>query len=105
MLFRSVELKQFVKDKKLQSQEILNETEILIKYQSYIDKENEIAEKIIKLEEIILHEDFNYKELKALSIEAREKLSRIKPKTIGQASRISGVSPSDVTILLVHLGR
>ena len=101
----SLELKQFVKDKKLQSQEILNQAEILIKYQSYIDKEKEIAEKIIKLEEIKLHEDFNYKELNALSIEAREKLNKIKPKTIGQASRISGVSPSDVTILLVHLGR
>ncbi len=101
----STEFKQFVQEKKLQSQEILNQTEILIKYKSYIDKEKEIAEKIIKLEEIKLHDDFNYKELKALSIEAREKLSRIKPKTIGQASRISGVSPSDVTILLVHLGR
>ena len=77
--------------------------EIQTKYKSYIEKETEIANKLLKLENIILKEDFDYKKLKNISIEAREKLSKIKPKTIGQASRISGVSPSDVSVLLVYL--
>lgn len=85
--------------------EILAETEILIKYDNYIQKEQDIANKIIKLENIKLHDNFEYKNLKSLSYEAREKLSKIRPKTIGQASRISGVSPSDISVLVVYLGR
>jgi tRNA uridine 5-carboxymethylaminomethyl modification enzyme len=85
--------------------ESLEAAEILMKYEGYISKEYEMAEKIQRLEEIKLHEDFDYHRLTSLSSEAREKLSRIRPNTIGQASRISGVNPSDVSILLVYMGR
>jgi tRNA uridine 5-carboxymethylaminomethyl modification enzyme len=85
--------------------ESLEQAEILMKYEGYISKEYEMAEKIQRLEEIKLHEDFDYHRLTSLSSEAREKLSRIRPNTIGQASRISGVNPSDVSILLVYMGR
>jgi tRNA uridine 5-carboxymethylaminomethyl modification enzyme len=85
--------------------EIIEEAEILIKYENYIEKENDIAEKIIKLENIELFENFDYQKLKSLTLEAREKLSRIKPRTLGQASRIAGVSPADISVLIVYLGR
>ena len=85
--------------------DILEESEILIKYEGYIDREHEIAQKLNKFEDIILHDTFNYSKLSSLTLEAREKLTKIKPKTIGQASRISGVSPSDISALLVFLGR
>jgi tRNA uridine 5-carboxymethylaminomethyl modification enzyme len=78
---------------------------ILIKYEGYIRKEKELVEKLTKLDEIPLKEDFDYHSLKSLSTEAREKLSKIKPKTIGQASRISGVSPSDINVIAIFLGR
>jgi len=78
---------------------------ILIKYQGYIEKERDNAEKISKMEHIRLRHDFDYKSMTALSSEAREKLSKIKPENIGQASRISGVNPADISILLVHFGR
>ena len=83
----------------------MEEAEILIKYGGYIDKEQEIASKLNDLEDIYLSPDFNYFDLQSLSYEAREKLSKIKPKTIGQASRISGVSPSDISVLAVYIGR
>ncbi len=76
-----------------------------IKYEGYIVKEQELANKMLRLEGVSLQKDQDYNQLKALSAEAREKLNEIKPRTIGQASRISGVSPSDVSILLVHVGR
>jgi len=85
--------------------DILEESEILIKYEGYIDREHEIAQKLNKFEDIILHDDFTYSKLTSLTLEAREKLTKIRPKTIGQASRISGVSPSDISALLVFLGR
>ncbi len=85
--------------------EILEQTEILIKYESYIDKEKQTAEKLNRLENYKLSKDFDYSQLKALSTESREKLNKIKPESIGQASRISGVSPSDISVLLIHLGR
>ncbi len=66
-------------------------TEILIKYEGYISKEKEMADKLMRLEDVKLHADFDYKKLNSLSYEAREKLSTIKPETLGQASRISGV--------------
>ncbi|NVO01474.1 MAG: tRNA uridine-5-carboxymethylaminomethyl(34) synthesis enzyme MnmG [Bacteroidetes bacterium] len=83
--------------------EVIEEVEILIKYEGYISKEQESAQKLLKLENIELHDDFDYKKITSLSSEAREKLSKIKPRTIGQASRISGVSPSDVSVLIVFL--
>ncbi|MCB0686967.1 MAG: tRNA uridine-5-carboxymethylaminomethyl(34) synthesis enzyme MnmG [Saprospiraceae bacterium] len=79
--------------------------EISIKYAGYIDKEQEMVERMNRLESVRLHDTFDYHALPSLSAEAREKLSRLKPRTIGQASRISGVSPSDVSVLLVHVGR
>ena len=85
--------------------EVVESTEILIKYDNYIQKEQEIAAKISRLEDIRLHDDFDYQKLKSLSWEAREKLSKIRPGTIGQASRISGVNPSDISVLIVYLGR
>lgn len=85
--------------------EYLEQAEIRLKYQGYIDREKEMADKLNRLEDIKMAEHFDYGSLKSISAEAREKLSSIKPKTIGQASRISGVSPSDISVLLIHLGR
>jgi tRNA uridine 5-carboxymethylaminomethyl modification enzyme len=85
--------------------EILEQIEILIKYEGYLDKENQMAEKLKKLENYKLSPDFDYHQIKSLSIESREKLSKLKPENIGQASRISGVSPSDISVLIVYLGR
>ncbi len=79
--------------------------EIGIKYEGYIRKEEEMVQKMGRLEEVRLHENFDYRAITSLSIEARDKLARHKPRTIGQASRISGVSPADVSVLLIHLGR
>ncbi|HMQ90258.1 MAG TPA: tRNA uridine-5-carboxymethylaminomethyl(34) synthesis enzyme MnmG, partial [Flavilitoribacter sp.] len=79
--------------------------EINMKYEGYIVREREVADKLNRLEEVRLHDDFRYDNLPSLSSEAREKLARLKPRTIGQASRISGVSPSDISALLVYLGR
>ncbi len=87
------------------SKEVKEEAEIMIKYEGYINKENEMAQKINSLEYINIKDDFNYSLIKSLSAESREKLTKIKPETIGQASRISGVTPADISILLVHFGR
>lgn len=85
--------------------EAIEEASISIKYQNYIEKEKEFAERLNRFEDIILHADFNYHALPSLSSEARQKLSNIKPRTIGQASRISGVSPADISVLLVYVGK
>lgn len=87
------------------SQEHIDYAEIKMKYEGYIKKEEEMVDKLSRFEHIKINPDFDYNRLQSLSSEAREKLSEIKPSTIGQASRISGVSPSDVSVLLVHLGR
>jgi tRNA uridine 5-carboxymethylaminomethyl modification enzyme len=76
-----------------------------MKYQGYVEKEKEWVAKMGRLENVPIIEHFDYGTLKSLSLEARQKLSKIKPKTLGQASRISGVSPSDVSVLMVYLGR
>lgn len=86
-------------------EEVLEAAEIHLKYSGYIDKEHEMAEKINRLEDIRISDNFDFEGINSLSMEARQKLKQIKPKTIGQASRISGVTPSDVSILLVYLGR
>ncbi len=86
-------------------QEVIELAEINVKYEGYIRKEEETVQKASRLENLNLQEDFDYRSILALSIEARDKLVRHKPRTIGQASRISGVSPADVSVLLVHLGR
>jgi len=85
--------------------EVLESTEIIIKYEGYIQREKIIAEKIKRLEKIRIPDDIEYSELFSISTEGRQKLSRIRPETIGQAGRISGVSPSDINILLMYLGR
>ncbi len=85
--------------------EVLEEVEIEQKYEGYIAKEKEMADKMSRLEYIQLHADFDYQKISALSAETREKLSQVKPATLGQASRISGIRPADISILLVHLGR
>lgn len=85
--------------------EIIESAEIEMKYQTYIDKEVELADKMQRLEDIVLNPDFDYSKLQSLSIEARQKLASIKPTSLGQASRISGVSPADVSVLMVQLGR
>jgi tRNA uridine 5-carboxymethylaminomethyl modification enzyme len=87
------------------SQEVLEQVEISLKYESYIDREKKLAEKIESLEDYKIKSDFDYDRVKALSSEAREKLKRLRPETIGQMSRISGVSPADVSILTVYLGK
>jgi tRNA uridine 5-carboxymethylaminomethyl modification enzyme len=97
-------LKSFIKENNI-NKDSITQTEIEIKYSGYINKEKETVNKFSKLEKIIIPDGFDYKKLNSVSTEGREKLSEIKPKTIGQASRISGVSPSDINILLIYIGR
>lgn len=85
--------------------EIIEGAEIVIKYEGYINRERQLADKLDKLENIIIENRFIYSELKSISTEARQKLEKINPKTIGQARRISGVSPADINVLLILLGR
>lgn len=87
------------------SPEAVLQAEILMKYERYIEKEQEMASKMKKLENITLSPNFQYDKITSLSKESREKLNKIKPSTLGQASRISGVSPADISVLLVHFGR
>ncbi|MBK7853354.1 MAG: tRNA uridine-5-carboxymethylaminomethyl(34) synthesis enzyme MnmG [Bacteroidetes bacterium] len=84
---------------------VVEQAEILMKYEGYIEKEFDIVSKFERLEEVRLKDDFDYHNLSSLSIEARQKLSKIKPRTLGQASRISRVSPADISVLMVYLGR
>jgi tRNA uridine 5-carboxymethylaminomethyl modification enzyme len=83
--------------------DVVNASEILLKYQRYIEKEEDVANRILKFENVRLPDDFDYFSLQSLSYEAREKLTRMRPHTLGQASRISGVSPADVSVLLIYL--
>lgn len=99
------ELKELIDSIPNRKEEIVEAAEIRIKYAGYIEREKVIAEKIARLENIRLSHDLDYNSLHQLTIEARQKLSRIRPETVGQASRIPGISPSDVNILLVLLGR
>lgn len=85
--------------------EIIESVDINIKYSGYIDREKRIADKISRLSEIIIPDNFDYNKIHSLSTEARMKLKKIKPSNIGQASRISGVSPSDINVLLIYIGR
>lgn len=85
--------------------EVFEYAEILIKYDGYIAREKEMAEKLHRLENIKIYDNINYDSLSSLSAEAKEKLKQVKPRTLGQASRISGVSPADVSVLMIHHGR
>ncbi len=84
---------------------ISEQTEIQIKYDGYIQREQEMAIKMNKLDELSIPVDLDYSQLFSISLEAREKFNLIRPATIGQASRISGISPSDISVLLIYLGR
>ena len=97
-------LKKFIADNEM-SAEMIEEAEIQIKYKGYIEREKFIAEKLRRLENITIPSDFDFHSMNSLTIEARQKLSRIRPTTIGQASRIPGVSPADVNVLLIKFGR
>ncbi|MFR9523624.1 MAG: tRNA uridine-5-carboxymethylaminomethyl(34) synthesis enzyme MnmG [Rikenellaceae bacterium] len=97
-------LKKLLEDPKF-SDEVIEEVEIQIKYRGYIEREKFIAEKIQRLENIAIPHGFDYSQMQALTIEARQKLSKICPATIGQASRIPGVSPADINVLLIKFGR
>jgi tRNA uridine 5-carboxymethylaminomethyl modification enzyme len=87
------------------SNDALEQASIQIKYDVYIEKEKELVERMSQLESLVIPEAFDYKKISSLGNEAREKLSKIKPTTLGQASRISGINPSDVQILMVYMGR
>lgn len=108
-----LELEDFVKFDKVQNyiqehnldREVVEQAEILVKYSGYIEKEKNNADKLNRLEDLKIHADFDYDKVKSISHEAREKLKKIRPATISQASRISGVSPADISILLIHMGR
>jgi tRNA uridine 5-carboxymethylaminomethyl modification enzyme len=84
---------------------IVEQAEIQIKYDVYIEKEKELVKRMNQLEDLIIPENFNYDRIASLSAEAMQKFKKIKPRTLGQASRISGVNPSDVQILMVYMGR
>jgi tRNA uridine 5-carboxymethylaminomethyl modification enzyme len=84
---------------------ISEQTEILLKYEGYISREEEMASKLNRMDELLIPDDMDYSQLKSISLEAREKLIAVKPATLGQASRISGISPSDVSVLLIYLSR
>ena len=98
------QVKEFADSQQL-SKEVFENTEIEIKYAGYIEKEKNNADKLNRLEDIRIPENFNYDKLTSLSFESREKLKKIRPTTLSQASRISGVSPADISILLVYMGR
>ena len=85
--------------------DVLIQTEIQLKYDGYIEREKEQANKLARLEDLIIPETVDYDQMKSVSLEAKEKLRKIKPRTIGQAARVSGVSPSDISVILIHLGR
>lgn len=85
--------------------ETLEQAEINMKYEGYIEKEQQLVDKMNKLEDVRISENFDFRKLTSMSIEAREKLSSVKPRTLGQASRVSGVSPADISVLMVYMGR
>lgn len=86
-------------------QEVVEQAEIQVKYSGYIEKEKNNADKLTRLEDMIIPENFNFDKIQSISIEAKQKLIKIRPRTIAQASRISGVSPSDISVLLIYMGR
>ena len=97
-------LKQFLKDNTI-AKDVIEQAEIHLKYSGYIEKERSNADKLNRLENVVIPSSFKYEKVKSLSYEATEKLNKVKPTSISQASRISGVSPSDISVLLVYMGR
>ena len=108
-----LDLEDFVKFKKVATyiaehnldQEVVEQAEIQVKYSGYIEKEKNNADKLTRLEDMIIPDNFNFDKIQSISIEAKQKLNKIRPRTIAQASRISGVSPSDISVLLIYMGR
>mgnify|MGYP003616347801 FL=1 len=100
----SKSLQEFLKNKEA-NDEIIENVEIAIKYESYIKKEEELADKMKQLDHIKIPKEINYKEIPSLSLEARDKLSKVQPQNLGQASRISGVNPSDIAILMILINK
>jgi tRNA uridine 5-carboxymethylaminomethyl modification enzyme len=98
------EVKNFIETEQFDD-ETIEQAEIQIKYAGYINKEKNNADKLTRLEYVKIPQDFNYSQIKSMSFEAREKLNTVQPKTVAQASRISGVSPNDISVLLVYMGR
>jgi tRNA uridine 5-carboxymethylaminomethyl modification enzyme len=103
-MLRLEKVASYIKENDL-DQEILEQAEIQVKYSGYIEKERNNADKLTRLEDVKIPEGFDYDLIKSMSIEAKQKLAKIRPVTISQASRISGVSPSDISVLLIYLGR
>ena len=97
-------VQQYIQENDL-DKEIIEQAEIQVKYSGYIEKERNNAEKLVRLEDIKIPDNFDYHKIKSMSIEAKQKLSAIRPVTISQASRISGVSPADISVLLIYMGR
>ena len=97
-------VKEYVENAEV-DQEILEQAEIQVKYSGYIEKEKNNADKLTRLEDMIIPDNFNFDKIQSISIEAKQKLNKIRPRTIAQASRISGVSPSDISVLLIYMGR
>lgn len=105
VLEMSVEISELASELNLVHPDVVSQAEIQLKYEGYIEREEDQAKKMGRMEEVKIPDSMDYRALKSLSSEAKEKLSAIKPVTIGQAARVSGVSPSDITVLLIHLGR
>jgi len=105
VLEMSVDAREIAGEMNLLHPDIVSQAEIQMKYEGYIEREEEQVLKMRRLEDVKIPDALDYRELKSLSSEAKEKLATIRPDTIGQASRVSGVSPSDITVLLIHLGR
>jgi tRNA uridine 5-carboxymethylaminomethyl modification enzyme len=105
VLEMSVEISELASELNLVHPDVVSQAEIQLKYEGYIEREEDQAKKMGRMEEVKIPDAMDYRALKSLSSEAKEKLSAIKPVTIGQAARVSGVSPSDITVLLIHLGR
>jgi len=105
VLQMSVEINEFAAELNAIHPDVVSQAEIQLKYEGYIEREEEQAKKMGRMEEVKIPDSIDYRALKSLSSEAKEKLSTIRPVTIGQAARVSGVSPSDITVLLIHLGR
>lgn len=104
IILNSEKIQNFIQENQL-SDEIIENTEIAIKYESYIKKEEELADKMKQLDHIKIPKDINYKEIPSLSLEARDKLTKVQPQNLGQASRISGVNPSDIAILMILINK
>jgi tRNA uridine 5-carboxymethylaminomethyl modification enzyme len=105
VLEMSVASKELAMNLSLVNPDIVSQTEIVLKYEGYIEREEDVAKKMNRMEHLSIPVDINYTSMLSLSTEARQKLSKVLPVTIGQASRVSGVSPSDIAVLIIHLGR